>query len=68
VRRPPARRRPRPRPRRLLESWPAALAAAAVVVALLVGGYFYTRWHYRECRHVGHSAAYCLLHSGGSDD
>lgn len=41
------------------------LFVAVVVVALVVSGFFYGRWEWRECRHVGHSSAYCWTHANG---
>jgi hypothetical protein len=32
----------------------------AVVVILVAAGFFW-RWHYRECKAIGGSTAYCLF-------
>lgn len=42
------------------------LIAGLVIAALLVGGFFYARWEFRECRSVGHSTAYCWTHMGNN--
>lgn len=47
---------------------PAAWIFAAIVIALLVAGFFWRRFEYRECRTVGHSVLYCLTHDGGNDN
>lgn len=33
----------------------------ALLVAVCLASYSCERWKYRECRKVGHSAAYCIL-------